>query len=126
LGLVAAVPTCIRCAIQDSSLNFLKINAAGMCEIIYFLDPKCEIYNSGSKCISCKPNTNSYINNGKCLTVTIPITNCIQYDAAQKCLLCNENYFLDTSTYTCTELDASEKVTDCIAYEDGQCITCKN
>jgi hypothetical protein len=126
LGLVAAVPTCIRCAIQDSSLNFLKINAAGMCEIIYFSDPKCEMYDSGSKCISCKPNTNSYINNGKCLTVTIPITNCIQYDAAQKCLLCNVNSFLDTFTSTCTVLTAPLIVADCIAYQDSLCKTCPN
>jgi len=61
-----------------------KYNAAG----------KCTAY-SASGCIACDSTSLLDTTTNKCVPVTSPIPNCLQYDSQTTCLYCNKPYVLN-------------------------------
>ena len=73
------------------------------------------------RCLFCDYTSNYIMKEGGCIINTNP--DCKIMDQNGRCLMCNNNYFLDISVGSCVSVPADKEIRNCLSY--GSLTVCK-
>ena len=83
----------------------------------------CLTCNARDECLFCDGLNNYILDTATCKKVTIE--NCNIIDLGGKCLICNDGYYKDRTTFNCIKLTEETSIENCKKYDGpGECSLC--